>query len=102
LWQLSLAGIIMADVSSDVLAPALSCIFIVIATILFITGFLCGNYFSVKFQFFKRKSHTKADQPHQVPEYEDIDAQQITKHGVQGLELKENVAYVLSKSTNKQ
>ena len=98
----------MEDASSDILAPALSCIFIVIATILFIIGFLCGNYFSIKFQLFKRESHsTIADHPHRVPEYEDIDSQQITravKDRVQGLELNKNVAYGLyvSKSTTKQ
>ena len=74
---------------------------LIISTIVFIAGFLCGNHFGIKFQFFKRKPHTTTDHPHQAPEYEDIDAKPITravKHQEQGLELKENVAYGQSKS----
>ena len=93
---------------SGVLAAALSStviIFLVISIVTFITGFVFGNHTRIKFQFFKKKPHTTTDQPHQVPEYEDIDAQPITravKHQEHGLELKENVAYGRSKVHDSQ
>ena len=89
------SGVIAAALSSTVI------ISLVISIITFITGFMCGNHFTIKFRFFKGKPHTTTDHPHQAPEYEDIDAQPITravKHQEQGLELKENVAYGQSKS----
>ena len=88
--------------SGAVLTAALSStviISLVISIILFITGFLCGQYFSIKFRSSKR-AHTTIDHVRQAPEYEDIDAQPIaraTKHQEQVLELKENVAYCPSK-----
>ena len=89
---------------SDILAGAVSSaviLFLVISTIAFIAGFLCGNHFRVNFNIL-RENHI----PQQIilngaPEYEDIDAKLITravKHQEQGLELKENVAYGQSKS----
>ena len=88
---------------SSELAAALSSTVIIsllISIVTFITGFVCGNHFRIKVQIYKEKPHTTTDQPHQAPEYEDIDAQPITravKHQEQGLKLKENVAYGQSK-----
>lgn len=95
------SGVLAAAVSSTVV------ISLVISIITFITGFMFGNHLRIKFQFLKGKPHNihVADQPHQAPEYEDIDAQptvKAVKHQDEGLELKENVAYCPSKSIIKQ
>ena len=78
-------------------------VFFMISIIIFIVGFICGHYNGRKFIrscATKEIPNTTTDQPHQVPEYEDIDAQPIAcamKYQEQGLELKENVAYGPSK-----
>lgn len=81
---------------SDVLAAALSStilIFLVISIITFLTGCLCGHFFSIKFR------SSKGSTINQVPEYEDIDAHPVrstrdVKRQEQAFELNKNVAYI--------
>ena len=78
------------DSTSDVVtvvAASLVSVFFVSSVIIFISGFICGHYFS---RNFKQSSKETPSQP--VPLYEDVLPSAVI-HQEQDVELKENVAY---------
>ena len=74
---------------------AAAVVLLVLSIIIFITGFACGHCHGRKFA--KGTCHSKADRPCQVPLYDDVLPSTGT-HQEQALKLKENVAYLPSRS----
>jgi hypothetical protein len=85
---------LVAAVSSMVI------ICLMISILMFIGGFISGLYVDRKFyrDSSKGTSQVTAERPHQVPFYDDI-ILDVANQQEQNLELKENVAYLPSKST---
>ena len=85
--------------STDVLAAVVTSLliaFLVISIFIFITGFVCGHYFSRK--FIRSSKEIPQTTNNQVPFYEYVlHVPSGVKHQEQDLELKENVAYGPSK-----
>jgi hypothetical protein len=67
--------------------------FLVISITLFIVGFACGHYHG------KGKCCSQINRPHSVPIYEDVQPR-VRDESLQkqGFKLRENVAYITSKS----
>ena len=59
---------------------SVTCILVVMSVFIFITGFVCGHYFSQRLRKLANKNKQSASQNHKIME--------------SGLELKENVAYI--------
>lgn len=76
---------------------AAAMVLLVLSIIIFITGFACGHCHGRKFA--KGTHHGKADHRRQFPLYDDVLPMASTEtHQEQALKLKENVAYLPSRS----
>ena len=90
--------------SDSILAIALSStviIFLVISIIIFIVGFICGHCHGRNFNRSSARAsraHSTADQPCQIPLYEDVVNVHVLSSAEQDFELRENVAYGPSRS----
>ena len=84
-----------ASDSDSILAVALSStviIFLVISIMIFIVGFICGHYHGHKFNRSSVETpHSTADQPCQIPLYEDV--VDVLTSAKRDFELRENLAY---------
>ena len=67
---------------------------------IFIVGFICGHYHGRNFNRSSAgasRAHSTADQPRQIPLYEDVVNVHVLSSAEQDFELQENVAYGLSR-----